>query len=201
MTSFGRFCSLICAAVLPACCIPTPAASLVGDGAVASLRVQGVENVYRVSPELYRSGQPSVKGFIGLQHQGIRSVLNLREYHSDNKKAQGTGLELIHYPVAAGELTEKDLDRCLRLLRNSPKPVLVHCLHGSDRTGAVVAAYRIVEQGWTPEKAMAELQEKRFGHHALWYPNISRLLRGIDWPAFAARLNVDGRAHSPENPS
>jgi hypothetical protein len=58
--------------------------------------------------------------------------------------------------------------------------VLVHCWHGSDRTGFFVAGYRIICQGWSREAALEELQRGGFGFHAFWYPNIVRCLAGLD---------------------
>lgn len=142
-----------------------------------------VENSYRVSPELYRSGQPDKEGFRTIERAGIKSVLNLREYHTDDDEAAGTGLKLLHYPVAAGSVTEQDIVNILNLLRTAPKPVLVHCWHGSDRTGITVAAYRIVEQGVSVEDAEKEFIDDRFGHHEFWYGNLRRLLHRIDWAA------------------
>ena len=148
-----------------------------------------VENSYRVSPELYRSGQPDDEGFRTIERAGIKSVLNLREYHRDDDEAAGTTLKLLHYPVAAGSVTEQDIENILKLLRTAPKPVLVHCWHGSDRTGITVAAYRIVEQGLSVEEAEKELTDDRFGHHEFWYGNLRRLLHSTDWNALRERLN------------
>ena len=52
-------------------------------------------------------------------------------------------------------------------IRRASGPVLVHCLHGSDRTGTIVAMYRIVEQGWTREAAIAEMTGGGYGYHAV----------------------------------
>ncbi len=156
--------------------------------AVEPVSLPGVENCYRISPELYRSAQPEPVGFAALQNIGVRSVLNLREYHSDTRQARHTSLVLMAYPVAAGELTAADVENCLVLIDRAPKPVLVHCWHGSDRTGTVVAAYRIVFQNWSEEKAEAEFREERFGYHEFWYGNLLKLLRETDWDAMRKRL-------------
>lgn len=152
---------------------------------------EGLENCYRISPDLYRSGQPDEAGFTRLAAMGVRSVLNLREYHSDVSKAAHTRLIVCEYPLAAGSITEAQLEHTLRIIRGVPKPVLVHCWHGSDRTGATVAAYRIVEQGWAVERAIAEFREDRFGHHEWWYGNLTTLLRSIDWNAMRQRLDAE----------
>lgn len=156
--------------------------------------LHAVENSYRVSSELYRSGQPDKKGFRTIERAGIKSVLNLREYHTDDDEAAGTKLKLLHYPIAAGSVTEQDIEQILRLLRSAPKPVLVHCWHGSDRTGITIAAYRIVEQGFSVEAAEKEFTDECFGHHEFWYGNLRRLLHQIDWVSLRQRLNTKSGA-------
>ena len=54
--------------------------------AAEPVQVEGVENSYKISDELYRSAQPDREGFTALQKLGIRSVLNLREYHKDTPR-------------------------------------------------------------------------------------------------------------------
>jgi len=147
-----------------------------------------IENCHQVTPKLYRSGQPGKEGFSALQRAGIRSVLNLREYHNDADKARHTSLCLMAYPMAAGEVSEADVENCLRLISGAPKPVLVHCWHGSDRTGIIIAAYLIVYRNMSVAEAEAVLRDKRFGHHEFWYGNLSDLLHSIDWDAMRQRL-------------
>ncbi|MBR5214198.1 MAG: tyrosine-protein phosphatase [Akkermansia sp.] len=151
--------------------------------------LKGVENLHRVSAELYRSGQPEPEGFTALEQMGVRSVLNLREYHKDTRKARHTDLHLMAYPVAAGQVTAADVENCLRLLQDAPKPALVHCWHGSDRTGIVVAAYRIIYQGWSVDAAEKEFRDDTYGHHEFWYGNLVELLRNTDWQAMKQRLS------------
>jgi tyrosine-protein phosphatase SIW14 len=73
-------------------------------------------------------------------------------------------------------------------VRDAPKPVLVHCWHGSDRTGSVVAAYRIVFQNWTPAAALDELRHGGFGYHEKWFPNIITLFETLDADALRQRV-------------
>ena len=103
----------------------------------APIKVKDARNCYRLSPELYRSGQPGGDGFKALEKLGLKSVLNLREYHSDADEAEHTGLRLYRIKLAAGKVTREELMDCLLVISRAPKPVLVHCWHGSDRTGIV----------------------------------------------------------------
>jgi tyrosine-protein phosphatase SIW14 len=145
-----------------------------------------VENWYRVSPDLHRCGQPSQKGMQELAEFGIKSVVNLREYHSDQTAVAGTPLSLTEVPVGAGDLTYEQLVVALKALLASPKPTIVHCWHGSDRTGAVIAAWRIAVEGWTPTEALDEMVAGGYGH-SVWFTNLRELIGGLD----ADRLRAD----------
>ncbi|HUV86117.1 MAG TPA: hypothetical protein VMX79_03305, partial [bacterium] len=50
------------------------------------------------------------------------------------------------------------------------RPVFVHCHAGVDRTGFVVAAYRVKVEGWTPEKAYEEMARLGFHSFLFWWP-------------------------------
>ena len=152
------------------------------------IQLKGVGNLYQVSEELYRSEQPDKKGFANLKKLGIQSVLNLRKYHTDDDEAKGLNLNLYSYKMSAGNITEEDIEKCIRIIRMAPKPILIHCMHGSDRTGTIVAAYRIVEQNWSVDDAIAELKEKQFGYHEVVYPYIPKLLKSIDWEKLKSNL-------------
>ena len=58
--------------------------------------------------------------------------------------------------------------------------MLVHCKHGSDRTGCVVAAYRMVFNNWSKEDAIQEFKDEKFGYHENMFPNLVNLLESID---------------------
>jgi protein tyrosine/serine phosphatase len=68
----------------------------------------------------------------------------------------------------------------MRLIRQTENgPFLIHCKHGADRTGLMSAMYRVLEQGWTPEDALAELVDGGYGYHRLW-KNIRRYVLEAD---------------------
>ena len=179
-------------ATLPGACVtadtPQAAEQSTSVRLAEALTLEGVENLHRVNTKLYRSAQPTPQGFSNLRTLGVRSVLNLREYHRDTRKARHTDLHLMAYPVAAGQVTAADVENCLKLLADAPKPALVHCWHGSDRTGIVVAAWRIVYENRSVEEAEAEFRNDRYGHHEFWYGNLVELLRSTDWDAMRERL-------------
>lgn len=136
-----------------------------------------IKNFYKVSEEVYRSAQPDRKDMKKIENMGIKTVLSLREYNDDKDEAKDTKLILKHVKMNAGKIKDKEIIEALKIIKNSDKPILVHCWHGSDRTGVVVAMYRIVFQNVSKEKAIEELKDKKYGYHAAIYGNIEKYIR------------------------
>jgi protein-tyrosine phosphatase len=133
------------------------------------LEVSGVPNLHKVSPWLYRSAQPTAAGMRNLQGLGIKTVVNLRTFHSDRDLVRGTRLHYQHIYMQAWDPEEDDVVRFLRVVTDPRRlPVLVHCQHGADRTGLLVAAYRVAVQGWSKEEALEEMVQGGFGFHGVW---------------------------------
>jgi protein tyrosine/serine phosphatase len=127
----------------------------------------GLPNFAQVSPVLYRGAQPSPEGFRELKKMGVRTIVDLRALHGDQDKLQGTGLRYVRLHCNAWNPEEEDVIRFLKVMADPANhPVFVHCAQGADRTGCMVAVYRMVDQGWTREQAMAELAN--FGFHPVW---------------------------------
>ena len=138
----------------------------------------GLPNFAQVSEGLYRGAQPTAAGFTELKKMGIKTVVNLRAMHSDRDKLRGTGLQYAAIPCDAWHPEEEDVAAFLKVVIDpANRPVFVHCQHGADRTGMMTAAYRMVEEGWTAEDAMAELP--RFGFHPV-FKDIQKYLKGFD---------------------
>ena len=137
-------------------------------------------NFFRVSGDVYRSAQPDEDGMRACEQFGIRTVVNLRARHSDTDEARGTNLVLVHIPTKTRAVSsDETVIAALRAIRNAEKPVLVHCMHGADRTGLVIAMYRIIEQDWTREEALDELRNGGFGFHSIW-KHIPEYLENLD---------------------
>ena len=139
-----------------------------------------VKNLNRVTPQLYRSAQPDAAGMRELEKLGIRTVIDLRDLNDDKKEARGTKLRLYRVKMNAWHIEDEDVVRALALLRKTGDgPFLIHCHHGSDRTGVVCAMFRLVEQGWSREDTIRELKDGGYGFHTTW-ANIPHYLQKVD---------------------
>jgi tyrosine-protein phosphatase SIW14 len=150
-----------------------------------------LDNFYQLTEGVYRSKQPDDEAMAALERMGMRSILNLREYHTDDDEARGTGLKLYNVPVNAGRIDDEFVLRSLRIIASAEKPILIHCWHGSDRTGVVAAMYRMVFQGWSREAAIDEFVRGGFGYHKRFYPNIERYLETVDIDTIREQLSRD----------
>ena len=138
-----------------------------------------MKNFYQVDKKLYRSAQPSKDGFKELKKMGFTTVLNLREYHDDKREAKGTGIKLEHIKIETDEISYKELAQSLKIIKKAKGPILVHCWHGADRTGAVIASYRIVFQNCSQADAIKELKDGGYNYHSI-YTSIPKTINGLD---------------------
>ena len=138
------------------------------------------DNFYKVSDDIYRSEQPSLKEIEQLNKIGIKTIINLRLWHSDRNKLTNTGIAEIRINMRAGKVTDEKIIQILKAIKNSPKPILIHCWHGSDRTGVVIAMYRLIFQNWTKKQVIEELMKPELNHHYKIYPNIQRYIQNVD---------------------
>jgi len=157
----------------------------------------GLPNLHRVSDTLYRSAQPTAEGMRQLKAMGVETVINLRSFHSDRDEIGDTGLGYEHLYMKAWHPEEEDAVRFLQIVTNPRNtPVLVHCQHGADRTGTMVALYRVAVQGWSKEEALREMTEGGFGFHEVWV-NLPPWFRDLDIDAVKRRAGLLPAA-SPE---
>jgi protein tyrosine/serine phosphatase len=149
-----------------------------------------LSNVYWVDKDIYRAEQPSEESLKALAALGIKEILNLREYHTDEDAAE-QNFTIHDVPMAAGSVTEEQLLAALGKIKNRKAPLLIHCWHGSDRTGTTVAAYRIVFQNWSKAQAIDEMVNGGYGYHGSIYPNLVELINKLDVEKMKQQLQVN----------
>jgi protein tyrosine/serine phosphatase len=154
------------------------------------IMLEGVPNLHRISPMLFRSEQPTALGMKNLEKLGIRTVVNLRYFNNDDKEVRGTTLRTERTKILTWRIGDKHVIEVMRMLKQSENgPFLIHCQHGADRTGLMSAMYRVLEQGWTPSDALAELTEGGYGYHSMW-KNIRRYLESVDVEKLRAAIDA-----------
>jgi protein tyrosine phosphatase (PTP) superfamily phosphohydrolase (DUF442 family) len=175
-----------------ACVVLVAAAACGGCGArpgrpAEVVDVPGLPALSRVDDGVWRSAQPSAEGLRRAHVDlGVRTVVNLRSFHSDRDLVAGAGLDLVEIPMVAWHADDDQIVAALRVLVDpARRPVLVHCQHGVDRTGLVIGAYRRVVQGWSADAARQERREQ--GAAELW-ADLDRWLRDVDVAAVRARV-------------
>jgi protein tyrosine/serine phosphatase len=150
--------------------------------------MDGASNLFQVSDILYRSAQPTPDGLKRVQELGVKTVINLRAFHNDVTTTQAVDLLDDELSINTWHITDADVIHVMRLL-NDPAgaPYLIHCQHGADRTGLMVAMYRIIDQHWSKDAAIDELVHGGYGYHPVW-TNILDYIRHVDVVALTAAI-------------
>lgn len=140
-----------------------------------------IRNFHQVEAFLYRGGQPLKEGFIALKEMGVKTVICLRwgkkVIEAEKAAVESLGMTFISMPLNYWNLPKTEtVDRFLALIDDTENhPVYVHCLHGSDRTGILLAIFRIFRQGWTFDQSYDEM--RKFGFHRFRLQNFKWWLR------------------------
>jgi protein tyrosine/serine phosphatase len=134
-------------------------------GLAASSPAADVRNFGEVNDHLYRGAAPSAVGLQELGAMGIKLVIDLRETGRgtsvERAQVEKLGIRYVNIPLRPTSApTQEEISHLLSLLsQNGTSRIFVHCRRGKDRTGTVVACYRIQHDGWTNRKAQAEANE------------------------------------------
>lgn len=121
----------------------------------------------QINERLYRGAQPRDGGISRLRELGINTVINLRGANKRTRaeEAEARALGLSYFNVALPTWGRPQDARVARILELIAAPesgqVFIHCKDGLDRTGMIVAIYRMTHDGWSSQQALAEAE--RFG--------------------------------------
>jgi tyrosine-protein phosphatase SIW14 len=150
----------------------------------------GVENFGRVDAHLYRGAQPAIAAYPALKALGIDTIVRLSTggvfIEGERRRVEALGMRFVSLPWrAADDPTTAQVAAFLTVIRRDPGAhVFVHCREGADRTGVMVAVYRIAVDHWTPARAIAEM--KAFHYYWVFHPHLERYVA-----TFPARLASD----------
>ncbi|MEQ1878762.1 MAG: tyrosine-protein phosphatase [Bdellovibrionia bacterium] len=115
----------------------------------------------QVTKQIFRGGQPDTRAeYDFLKSNGIKTIINLRndgEYEKSIAQQYGFGFKW--FPMSAYQAPSQQMVEAALTAMNDPalQPVFVHCLHGKDRTGMMIAIHRVVYQRWPQRAAYNEM--------------------------------------------
>jgi tyrosine-protein phosphatase SIW14 len=155
---------------------------------------------HQVNPRLYRGGQPTRDGIQMLARLGVKTIINLREPDEDSRAEEfwvrEAGLRYLNFPMeGTGRPTNETVNAVLTRIQTRPdQPVFLHCKRGKDRTGVIVACYRIAYEHWSAEAAVKEARQ--LGMHWSEFA-MQRYIRDF----YRAHLWANRQAHTNANRS
>lgn len=135
---------------------------LIGLPLFSDPTVHGIGNFHQVDGHVFRGAQPTGEGIRDLAKNGVKLVIDLRESGrrsaAEEAAVTAAGMRYVNIPMSGlTPPTNAETAQILQLLEDSSTgPVFVHCLRGADRTGAVIAAYRIHHDHWENARALRE---------------------------------------------
>ena len=195
--SFRIACLLCTLILLGGCATATlPASDTRPANWATPVTAAGVPNLYRVNASLYRSAQPTREAIAEMDEgarlvagdTAIRTIVSLRASHADVPLATTPStLHLEHIPVHSWHVEDEDVVRFLRIVTDpAMQPVIVHCRRGADRTGLMVAIYRVMVEGWNRADAIDEMTHGGYGFNPVWQ-NMIRYIEDLDVDAIRAQ--------------
>ena len=128
---------------------------------------QSLNNFQEVSDSLCRGAQPSDEGFRDLARLGVHTVLDLRggggRSSKEAQEVRALGMNYVNIPLD-GFLapSPEQVSKIFAVLNDQAAgKIFVHCRRGADRTGTVLAMYRIEHDHWTNQKALDEAKSMK----------------------------------------
>jgi protein tyrosine/serine phosphatase len=150
--------------------------------------IPGLSNFAKVSDEVYRGAQPEPAGFLELKKMGIKTIVNLRANHSEEQWLKGLGFYYIQIPMEANNIGDAQAVAFLKVVTDPKyKPYFVHCQHGADRTGTMIALYRMYTLEWPRGKALGELSSFEFHEYFI---NLRRYLKKVDLQVLGQKVKA-----------
>lgn len=131
----------------------------------AQTNLDGVPNFHQINDHVYRGAQPTDLGFQSLAKLGVKTVIDLREVSDrsahERNSVEAAGMRYVSIPFRGMSApSPADVAKVLALFDDQTAgPVFVHCRRGADRTGTVVACYRISHDGWNNARALKEAKQ------------------------------------------
>lgn len=137
-----------------------------------------IKNFRVVNDWLFRGGQPETVELSQLKEMGIKTIVCLRWNSSAiseyREKAIELGFNFIYLPLTYWIFPKPaEISKFFQIVDDEAhRPIYLHCKHGSDRTGMLIAFYRMARDGWSADDAYKEMKDAGFHkirmHHFKW---------------------------------
>jgi len=151
--------------------------------AAVKIPITGIDNFGQVDEHLYRGAQPEPVAYAELKTLGVDTVVRFnpegQNMAAEKTHVESLGMNFISLPWSGlGEPTHEQVVSFLALLRDNPDArIFVHCRLGADRTGVMIALYRLTFDHWNTTQALAEMYA--FHYHHLWLPHLQRYVESF----------------------
>lgn len=153
-----------------------------------------IQNFCQVTPNvLWRGAKPDKEDASWLVEQGVRTIVNLELLHDDKaafeqvRPGDNGKYEVSYFrvrdweplPVIAPKLSDDHVAHFLAIMSQAPKPIYVHCRSGQNRTGVMVAAYRVIVEGEGDDNAIEKAVKEMEGYRGHWFKADASYIRGL----------------------
>lgn len=159
------------------------------------IEVPGIENLFRLSPNLLSGGQPEgEEAFQALADLGVRTIVSVDGARPDLALARKYGLRYVHLPVGYDGIPHDRAMALAKVMKDAKGTIYVHCHHGKHRGPAAAAVCAMVAERW--DHATARQWLERAGTS----PDYTGLYASIDSfvPPSDTALNTLTAADLPE---
>ena len=135
--------------------------------------------IIQITSSIYRGPYLDPEGIAYLKSRGVRTIVNLEIklffrpgiIFEARALAENAGIHFVHLPlnpILAPKPSQ--IDAIMAVICSSEnQPVYLQCHSGLDRTGFIVGVYRVLHDGWTPEKAYEEMIQVGFSRVFFWW--------------------------------
>lgn len=173
-----------------------------------------ISNFCEVRPnELWRGAKPDKQTAAWLINKGVKTIINLELMHDDLAALRDADVNSTnHYSVdyfrvktweplyaVAESAADEDVIHFLAVARQAKKPMYVHCRAGENRTGVMVAAYKIIIENQTSDSQIAGIIEEMQSYKGFWSDATTRYIKGLAKRRDDIMHAVD--AFEPEQPT
>jgi tyrosine-protein phosphatase SIW14 len=127
-----------------------------------------IDNFGRVNSNYYRGAQPNGHDYSDLSALGVKTLIDLTgddAQANEEVMVESAGMTYVRIPMTTHQApTPENLTQFLKIVNDPARqPIYVHCVGGRHRTGVMTAAYRMSQDGWTPDQAFTEMKQYKFG--------------------------------------